>query len=741
MTTIDQAPASWVEAAYAVLSKQASGQDDRAVAEAFAQQAYTTISNRCRELMRDPYLLGFEIVEKNEENTRLLGVFAFRVGGIVLAPVFYLNGQIKGQDLLYRKGPNLFTRNDEKWIRYLLAQTSDNDDGRSVARGSGNARMHLGLGEFYNGSPGFRKSAGADADFDITACFREAFADAPSLMKRALEDDGILSDFLLEAGVAKSAALLVERVPEVGDAIALTGVLDAPPKVAAAKPFSGLVWHAEPSPDMTEEQVSEFYRKGYLLVDKRAAESKATAYTTAETESRVATAYEPGVMNVMDRSGGRHKALVGPASISPVMVLGGGSYRGRAHMDYLVLFLEGPHKDTTHRIRGGNPSQTPLVEVTPPSEGDIPEGVEPKAGGRYLVWITGAGFHSDWPLDVYDTDKAGDSLRLNTKDRGSFSVVRRDIDNTESEGNHTVYGADAVFIRIGDCNRQDSYSPKATDSGFVPMTPVDFMFGGKKSKTASVRVTGRHGLNEIEVDGNRVCDCLSHRQTVLKLARDFKLPVGEAEEIAGDAAAGKRVDFTWIAPVPAEKLARFFFDRPIDPEVEFDDENWDEDFDIPTDVPEKSFRAYATREVNPSPERHYLDVRDPQTRNPVRGRQGLTHLPDEVIMNMANPGVELSELGRRMGLTSLMDHGAVASMAKVFDAKTFIGKYVDRMEKSLDALGRVIFLLYWKPRDFSEMFGEDDISVLENKLTGVFQSYGDLVLELLQSVGDKIREP
>ena len=84
--------------------------------------------------MRDPYMLGFEIVSKNEENTRLVGVFAFRVSGeILLAPVFYLNGQIKGQDLLYRKGVNRFVPNSDKWVSYLKSRGED-EEGRPVDR-------------------------------------------------------------------------------------------------------------------------------------------------------------------------------------------------------------------------------------------------------------------------------------------------------------------------------------------------------------------------------------------------------------------------------------------------------------------------------------------------------------------------------------------------------------------------------------------------------------------------------
>jgi hypothetical protein len=104
---------------------------------------------------------------------------------------------------------------------------------------------------------------------------------------------------------------------------------------------------------------------------------------------------------------------------------------------------------------------------------------------------------------------------------------------------------------------------------------------------------------------------------------------------------------------------------------------------------------------------------------------------------MTNPAQELAQLGQQLGMEQLIDHGAVASMAKIFDAKPYIIDYVGKMEGSIDYLGRTLFMLYWKPNDFAEMFGSDDLPHLENKLTGVFESYGDLVLELKQAVQEK----
>ena len=63
----------------------------------------TYVSNNAGDLMKSPHPLGFEIVHKNTENTRMAAVFAFRINkDLLYAPCFFLNGTIKGTDLLYR---------------------------------------------------------------------------------------------------------------------------------------------------------------------------------------------------------------------------------------------------------------------------------------------------------------------------------------------------------------------------------------------------------------------------------------------------------------------------------------------------------------------------------------------------------------------------------------------------------------------------------------------------------------
>lgn len=108
--------------------------DDAIMAKAFMDQAYTQVASRCGRLMDDAYRLGFEIVKKNEATSKVLGVFAFRVAKeLYYVPVFFLNGIIRGADLLHRFTPKRFVANTPDWADYLINQATT-EQGRSVPR-------------------------------------------------------------------------------------------------------------------------------------------------------------------------------------------------------------------------------------------------------------------------------------------------------------------------------------------------------------------------------------------------------------------------------------------------------------------------------------------------------------------------------------------------------------------------------------------------------------------------------
>jgi len=91
---------------------------DQDFERAFATLAHAELSQKAPGLM--PYLIGFQVVEKNDDGSRSAGVFGFKVGEQwYYGPVFWMNGKIRGYDLLYIVGQDLFVPMQESWVNYV----------------------------------------------------------------------------------------------------------------------------------------------------------------------------------------------------------------------------------------------------------------------------------------------------------------------------------------------------------------------------------------------------------------------------------------------------------------------------------------------------------------------------------------------------------------------------------------------------------------------------------------------
>ena len=89
--------------------------------QAFSSLAYAYLKDKAPRLL--DFLVGFQLVDRNEDNTKAMGVFGFSVGDQWLyAPVFFLNGDLKGHELLYLKNKDAFVPMKENWVNYLVSR-------------------------------------------------------------------------------------------------------------------------------------------------------------------------------------------------------------------------------------------------------------------------------------------------------------------------------------------------------------------------------------------------------------------------------------------------------------------------------------------------------------------------------------------------------------------------------------------------------------------------------------------
>lgn len=85
----------------------------------FADLAYVRLKDKAPTLL--DHLVGFQLVDKNDEETHAVGVFGFKIGDDwAYAPVFFINGELKGYELLYLKSQDAFVPLTEEWTNYVL---------------------------------------------------------------------------------------------------------------------------------------------------------------------------------------------------------------------------------------------------------------------------------------------------------------------------------------------------------------------------------------------------------------------------------------------------------------------------------------------------------------------------------------------------------------------------------------------------------------------------------------------
>jgi hypothetical protein len=104
-----------------VKTAELGGGQDTPFEQAFSNLAHAYLKDKAPKLL--DYEVGFQLLEKNQENTKSVGVFGFKVGSQwIYCPVLFLNGDLKGHELMYIKSQDMFVPLKEEWIDYILGK-------------------------------------------------------------------------------------------------------------------------------------------------------------------------------------------------------------------------------------------------------------------------------------------------------------------------------------------------------------------------------------------------------------------------------------------------------------------------------------------------------------------------------------------------------------------------------------------------------------------------------------------
>lgn len=111
------------------------GGQDTSFEQSFSNAAHAYLREKAPTLL--DHELGFQLVDRSQDNKKAVGVFVFKVGSQkLMAPIFWLKGAMKGHELLYMRNQDQFVPLKENWLNYILNR-KPNILGSGVPRNTG----------------------------------------------------------------------------------------------------------------------------------------------------------------------------------------------------------------------------------------------------------------------------------------------------------------------------------------------------------------------------------------------------------------------------------------------------------------------------------------------------------------------------------------------------------------------------------------------------------------------------
>lgn len=694
------------------------------------------------------HLLGFEILEHDEEDERAAGVFGFKLGEQELyAPVFFINGELKGYELLYIKGDDMFVPLQENWVNYLmnrrphiLGDTTEETD-RSISRVQPDFRPFWDTPMRNKYASMLKPPRSTDDRLDMEKVAEEM----PSYVTRILHEmkihprlaEGVFTYYPADR-FEKVAAKFIglqngNRVSEKGrvtyqNVEILSGTDDKRTLIANNKDKERLA---------AGDVVIHDHRKG----------TNVSKYVPALEHHRVFTPSKTGLYEILMKGCKKKKMLV---ICHPVPI-------GRGHSRYIVLvdpetgassnvfnddvYAFEHHQRDWDKYFDSLPSQDNIrmgdrcILINCRGRGTVPFSVEEvikhSDGATTLQVRTSQYLEPSQAHDVHlSTNKTTmDDQRYILADEQT-AVGSRHKPNSDSS--YFLSGADRV-IQLNGC-QGDNYMQVGTalvvPLGFKmiklspshkhikslssePGTLVDLDMG---LEGVAPRVKMHHDGSEFRLytkDNDKPKPVLA-KSAIIELIRVHGLNEEDARFIVKESQVKGQLRFR-IKYAPGYPMEKTGANRlPILQQGT--------GIQMPA-VPDDITQYNSTLGVM----EHIPQVRTIPGTLPANVRQ------DRRISPLLDPyDIRTLSEAQSTGQKEVFDTAMLGSLLRSMQPIEMVDKYLSDLMRGLDRVGRILFLFYWHGDDFKSRYGTEELSELESSLKNVFKGIGDLVLFLKQ---------
>lgn len=733
------------------LLKRADSDDggDTSYEQAMSDLGDIVIRDRAPALKQ--YELGFQLLDRDDENEKAVGVKVFKVGKMwLMVPVFLIKGKIKGTELLYIKNQRIFVPLQEDWIRYILNKQMP-EIGKSVSRNLGTLGVSV---------PDLRQIVRPPTKFaaDWSEGKKHVQAEVLPQWAKAVTTDPLsrltytLPDFLKEAGQPALIALaaMLEECPRLVEDIERyhgDAVWEAA-KVAATKPvparphadYQGgdLLESTDPIKtgalqvytydkaldsegdllaDLRYENSPEL-RKGPLIRDTRTGEQVSVAYEQ-NADRQFQTPTETGIYDVLVQPNKYEKCLVvyQPKTTS-----------GHVQTATLVRLSDNVYVNThPSNIWCGRKYEEPewsefldkLPEAT--SIPKAPEEYDSSESSTYEI-ILGKTGDATAPLcanSVIGKADGGTSYRIefdiSREDmappfRGATHMLNREARNDyrsmlnlgTGRGSKIWIAESTMYVPNG-YKKLTVTRPKYDESPFQLVSPLHATMG-LVSKLPELKVA--YHRDDVLINGQP----MPEKTALVHLVVTHGLREVAAREILEKAAAKRWTQYPaygcWIkygGPYMTES-------QPGAPP--FPDPYTTTESTLTGAVPGMPWQSYQLPVTDMRPDPSNLAKHDIRVPPP----------------NLLNEVQDAAQSGQK----EVFDTSMIGSLLNTTQSDLQVDRFLGPMLSGLDAIGQILMSFYWHDKDFADRYGKDDLVSLEDMLKNTFINLGKLILNLKQ---------
>lgn len=734
--------------------------DDTSFEQSFSNLAHAYLRDSAPKLL--DHEIGFQLLDRNRENTKAVGIFAFKVGSNWLyAPVFFLNGDLKGHELLYIKNQDMFVPLKENWINYLINRKPN-------ILGGGVERSLSRLGQRQ---PDFTQLSRSPAKFgsaqptlkEMMTAAMPAFAKSATLnTEQAFKEIGAglnLKTFLKEAGLHVIGALVnsCKHAPQIAAAIDEFHGLDSIKEaIAAAKArenqpkIASVLSEAPETPKAvvglkvitydvtvqtklpaghTEEDQEKLLRDGVLILDQRDRDNVSVPYHI-QVEKKLFNPTESGLYEILVKPGNIERCYVavhpqGAAKrenfVTVVRVEGARNWiNTRADQVFALARIEGEEfdkwfdglpdansvsgRDARYMAlsrRGDTTAPFRVIKEYGDSNGSAVYEVHLEDHSKYPPKGSISGCCYTDPLN-YDKYRDGVRIHLNGKKGSSLRASMGDI--------YVPEGFKLLNVSKGEDDKETADDQSACGCGesdppaLQPGNLVDAQLA-LMQKTAALTVYH----NGTSVTINKEAG-LSPIKALVTLVEHHGLREAAAREILKTAAAKRKFEcrVKYADPYGGPMMINSAPNAPADPGAVMGGESI-----MGTSVPTQLG----------------IDIGMPVSGMSASNTDRSVYNPNTALdQKDVRSVIDAAQSGQR----EVFDSAMIGSMLRAVRDDSLVDRYMGELTKGLDKLGRILFMFYWHGDRFAERYGKADMPELEDSLRNAFEMLGDVILFLKQ---------